>query len=180
VPVQPEPDQPGRSDLPEVPDDFEVPDDLSGLGLSQDPEIAVLITQVAAAEPLAAACVLADVEVDAVPTPVGALAVLRDRTGDAPRRAAAKISQLVTGVPLILVTRQGEHLTCRRFADGVEDGELPAGLVLGGAPDALEDLLTGHVTLDDLPGVVPSSGIGRLKAVRMLSQVAREGRRKKR
>ncbi|WP_277212835.1 hypothetical protein [Isoptericola croceus] len=174
------PDQPGHPDLPQVPDDIEIPDDLSGLGASQDPEIAVLITQVATAEPLAAACVLADVEVDAVPTPVGALAVLRDRSGDAPERAAATVSQLVAGVPLILVTRHGEQLTCRRFADGADDGELPAGLVLGGAPEALEDLLTGHVALADLPGVVPSSGIGRLKAVRMLSQVARKGRKKKR
>ncbi|WP_402468041.1 hypothetical protein [Isoptericola aurantiacus] len=169
-------DEPG---LPEIPDGFEIPDDLSGLDGSSDPEIAVLITQVADAEPLAAACALADLDVDAVPTPVGALAVLRDRSGDAPGQAAATVSRLVQGVPLILVTRQGEQLTCRRFADGVEDGELPAGLVLGGAPDALEDLLTGHLAVTDLPGVVPSSGIGRLKAVRMLSSISRRSRKKK-
>ncbi|WP_418277177.1 hypothetical protein ACNHYB_04440 [Isoptericola jiangsuensis] len=51
--------------------------------------------------------------------------------------------------------------------------------MLGGAPDALEDLLTGHLTLDDLPGVVTSAGIGRLKAVRMLSAVSRKARKKK-
>jgi len=170
-----------RPDLPDVPDDFEVPDDLSTLdGGSAEPEIAVLITQVADAEPLAAACALAEIEVDAVPTPVGALAVLRDRGGEAPQHAAATVSAVVKGVPLILVTRTGEQLTCHRYVDGADEGRLPAGLVLGGAPDALEDLLTGHLTIDDLPGVVPSAGIGRLKAVRMLSSVSRKARRRKR
>ncbi|MCK0116584.1 hypothetical protein MWU57_06030 [Isoptericola sp. S6320L] len=175
------PDQPGHEDLSDVLGDIEIPDDLSSLtDARQDPELAVLITQVAEAEPLAAACVLAGLDVDVVPTPVGALGVLRDTSGDLPNRAAAAVSQLVAGVPLVLVTRHGEQLTCVRYTDGADDGELPPGLVLGGAPDALEDLLTGHLTLADLPGVVSSSGISRLKAVRMLSQVARKGRKKKR
>lgn len=164
-----------------MPGDIEIPDDLSGLtGARRAAELAVLITQVAEAEPLAAACALADIDVDVVPTPVGALGVLRDTSDDLPNRAAVSISQLVAGVPLVLVTRWGEQLTCVRYVDGTDDGELPPGLVLGGAPDALEDLLTGHLTLADLPGVVSSTGIGRLKAVRMLSQVARKGRKKKR
>nr|WP_216077677.1 hypothetical protein [Isoptericola sediminis] len=162
-----------------MPEGLEIPDDLSALTGSDEPEIAVLITQVADAEALAAACVLAQIEVDAVPTPVGALAVLRDRSGEAPRAAAARISQVVKGVPLVLVTRDGEQLTCRRYTDGADDGELPPGLVLGGAPEALEDLLTGHLSLDELPGVVSSDGIGRLKAVRMLSAVSRKARKKK-
>ena len=175
------PDQPGHQELPEVPGDIEVPDDLSSLtGARNDPDLAVLITQVAEAEPLAAACALAGIDVDVVPTPVGAIGVLRETSDDVPDRAAVAISRLVAGVPLVLVTRWGEQLTCVRYADGTADGELPPGLVLGGAPDALEDLLTGHLTLADLPGVVPSTGIGRLKAVRMLSQVGRKGRKKKR
>ncbi|MDO8152016.1 hypothetical protein [Isoptericola sp. b408] len=181
MPNFPESDRPGLSGSsePELPEGLEIPDDLSALTGSDEPEIAVLITQVADAEALAAACVLAQIEVDAVPTPVGALAVLRDRSGEAPRAAAARISQVVKGVPLVLVTRDGEQLTCRRYTDGADDGELPPGLVLGGAPEALEDLLTGHLSLDELPGVVSSDGIGRLKAVRMLSAVSRKARKKK-
>ncbi|MFI2104664.1 hypothetical protein ACH436_15310 [Isoptericola sp. NPDC019693] len=164
---------------PDLPEGFEVPDDLSGLdGASADPELAVLITQIAGAEPLAAACSLAELDVDAAPTPVGALAILRDTSGDAPARAAAAISKLVAGVPLVLVTRRGEQLTCVRYSGGEAEGELPPGLVLGGAPEALEDLVTGQITVADLPGVVPSSSIGRFKAMRMLTGAARKARKK--
>jgi hypothetical protein len=170
-----------QPDLPDnLPDEIEIPDDLSGLTEpTHDPELAVLITQIAGAEPLAAACSLAQIEVDAVPTPVGALAVLRDRSGDAPDRAAVTVSQLVKGVPLILATRRGEQLTCVRYQDGASEGTLPPGLVLGGAPEALEDLLTGQVQVSDLPDVVPSSSISRLKAMHLLTGAARKARKKR-
>ncbi|MCA5893117.1 hypothetical protein LEP48_07075 [Isoptericola sp. NEAU-Y5] len=174
-----DPDLPAGPDDAGLPDGLEIPDDLSELtGARKDPELAVLITQIAGAEPLAAACALADLDVDAVATPVGALAVLRDTSNDAPDHAAVAVSKLVAGVPLVLVTRWGEQLTCVRYADGAADGELPPGLVLGGAPEALEDLLTGQLHVADLPDVVPSSGIGRFKAMRMLGGAARKTRKK--
>ncbi|GAB2455047.1 hypothetical protein [Xylanimonas ulmi] len=167
-------------DLPDdLPDDFEVPDDISALTAPSDRELAVLLTQVADAEALAAACALAGVEVDAAPTPVGALAVLRDLTGEAPERAAEGVSQLVAKVPLVLMTRAEGQLTAVRYLDGKAEAELPPGLVLSGAPDALEDLLTGQITVADLPGGVSSSGIGRLKAMRMLTGIARKARKNK-
>ncbi|MCL1870147.1 MAG: hypothetical protein FWF90_07000 [Promicromonosporaceae bacterium] len=161
----------------ELPEDFEIPDDISELTAPRDRELAVLLTQVADAEALAAACALAELDVDAAPTPIGALAVLRDLTGEAPERAAAAVSQLVTGVPLILVTRAEGQLTAVRYTGGNADGNLPPGLVLSGAPDALEDLLTGAITVADLPGVVQSGGIGRFKAMRMLAGIARKARK---
>ena len=170
---------PETPDLPDMPDGFEVPDDLSALtGTRKDPELALLITQIAGAEPLAAASALAEVAVDAVGTDIGAIGVLPDTSGDAPDRAATAISRLVTGVPLVLVTRWGEQLTCVRYQDGNAEGELPPGLVLSGAPDVLEDLLTGQTAVADLPGVVPSSSISRFKAMRMLAETARKARKK--
>lgn len=165
------------ADEPEL--DLEIPDDISSLLTpSADPDVAVLVTQIAGAEPLAAACSIAQIEVDAVPTGIGALAVLRDLSGDAPQRAAAAISTLVKGVPLILLTRRGEQLTATRWEDGVEGDTLAPGLVLGGAPEELEDLVTGHATVTDLSGVVPSSGISRWKAMRLLTASARKARKK--
>jgi hypothetical protein len=171
----------GDAGLPDVelPADLEIPDDLSALTAAQDPELALLITQVADAQALAAACSLADLDVDAAPTPIGALAILRRTGDDEPARAAAAVSQLVRGVPLVLVTRTSGQLSAVRYEDGRPDGELAPGLVLGGAPEALEDLVTGQVTVADLPGVVPSSSIGKLKAMRMLTGAARKSRKQK-
>ncbi|KRC37843.1 hypothetical protein ASE27_06435 [Oerskovia sp. Root918] len=165
---------------PEEPElDLVIPDDISSLlSPTSDPELAVLVTQIAGAEPLAAACSLAQLEIDAVPTEIGALAVLHDLTGDAPQQAAAAVSTLVKGVPLILLTRRGEQLSATRWQDGVEGDVLAPGLVLGGAPEELEDLVTGQTTVAELSGVVPSAGISRWKAMRLLTSTARKARKK--
>ena len=64
---------------PDIEGGFEVPDDLSSLTEPDEaPSVALVVTQVAQPEPLAAACALAKVDVDVVPSPVGAIAVLRD------------------------------------------------------------------------------------------------------
>ena len=169
---------PAGDDLPDFDlGDLEIPDDLSSLTGSGEPEFAALITQIAGAEPLAAASSLAQLDLDAVPTSVGAVGVLRDRSGDAPERAAAAISQLVRGVPLVLVTRTGEQMTAVRFSDGVRGDELAPGLVLGGAPESVVDLLTGATALADVDGVVGSDSISKFKAVRMLTSAARRARK---
>ncbi|MFD6445299.1 hypothetical protein ACFWEJ_09350 [Promicromonospora sp. NPDC060204] len=169
---------PAGDDLPDFDlDNLEIPDDLSSLTGTGEPEFAAIITQIAGAEPLAAASSLAQLDLDAVPTSVGAVGVLRDRSGDAPERAAAAISQLVRGVPLVLVTRTGEQMTAVRFADGVRGDELAPGLVLGGAPENVVDLLTGATTVADIEGVVGSDSISKFKAMRMLTSAARKARR---
>ncbi|GAB4085141.1 hypothetical protein GCM10028784_17710 [Myceligenerans cantabricum] len=176
---------PELPDLPEIPDDLsslgdldvEVPDDLSELTRPTEPDMAVLVTQIAAAEPLAAAAALAGLELDAVPTEVGALAVLRDPSGSRPDEAAAALSQIVRGVPLVQVTRKGEQLTCVRWADGERGDEISPALLLGGAPEQVEDVLTGFAKVADLEGVVSSDSIGRMRAMRMLSSAARKARR---
>ena len=163
-------------------DGIEIPDDLSGLSkfggeTASVPTLAIVLTQVAGAEPLAAACALAKVETDVFATAVGAVAVCRDLTGDAPARDAAAISQVVRGVPAILVERREGQLTASRWQDGVRGEDLPAGLVLDGAPAELEDLLLGATDLAQLSGVVATEGISRLKAARLLGSFARKMRR---
>jgi len=169
---------PAGDDLPEFDlDGIEIPDDLSSLTGTGEPEFAALITQIAGAEPLAAASSLAQLDLDAVPTPVGAVGVLKDLSGDAPEQAAAAISQLVRGVPLVLVTRTAEQMTAVRFADGIRGDDLAPGLVLGGAPENVVDLLTGATSVADLDGVVASTSISKFKAVRMLTSAARKARK---
>lgn len=178
--------EPGQPDI-DVPDDLsslgdlgdiEVPDDLSALTQpSADPDMAVMVTQIAGAEPLAAAASLAGLDLDAVPTEVGALAVLRDTSGSKPDEAAAALSKIARGVPLVQVTRKGEQLTCVRWTDGERGDEISPALLLGGAPEEVEDILTGFAKVTDLDGVVHSGSIGRMKAMRMLTSAARKARR---
>ena len=88
------------------PDEVTIPDDLSSLTESADDPVtvALVVTQVAAAGPLAAACSLATVAVDVVPSPVGALALLRDPRAGA--SGAAAISKLLKAVPVVLLERR--------------------------------------------------------------------------
>lgn len=164
---------------PDPLDGFEVPDDLSSLmgGGGTEVQFAALITQIAGAQPLAAACSLAQVGADVVPTQVGAIAVLADLDDGAPARSAAELSALIKGVPLILVTRGHEQLTMTRFQNGESGDQLAPGLILSGAPAELEDLLIGIRTVADLDGVVASSSISRWKAMRLLTSAARKARR---
>lgn len=158
-------------------ENLEIPDDLSSLTGSGEPEFAALLTQIAGAEPLAAASSLAQLDLDAIATSIGAVGVLHDLSGDAPEQAAAAISQVVRGVPLVLITRTGEQMTAVRFADGVRGDELAPGLVLGGAPEEVVDLLTGATPVGDLDGAVGSTSISKFKAVRMLTSAARKARK---
>ncbi|MCR6647154.1 MAG: hypothetical protein NVV70_03050 [Cellulomonas sp.] len=150
--------------------DVVVPDDLSGLldGAAETSSIALVVTQVAAPEPLAAACAIANVEVDAVPTSVGAVAVLRDPA--AAEAGAAAISQLLRQLPVVLLTRREGQIAAVRWVNGRHDDDLPAGLVLADAPAVLEDLLLGSADVADVPGVVTSVGMSRWRAMRALAR----------
>jgi hypothetical protein len=176
------PERPGDRDLPDLPDDlgFEIPDDLSGLDAASaepdEPVVALVVTQVAGARPLAAACSLAGVDVDAVPSPVGALAVLRD-TADAARTAesAGAISKMLGQSPVVLLDRRSGRISASRWTDGERDEDLPPGLVLSGAPEVLDDLLVGGTPVSEVEGVQTSVGMSRWAAMRALAA----GRRRK-
>jgi len=154
----------------EIPDDFEVPDDLSSIldGGPEQPSVVLLLTPVAQAAPLAATCVIAKVEADVVLSDVGAIGVLRDRS--AARAAASAVSQLLRQVPIVLLERREGQITATRWVAGAQQGDnLPPGLVLSDAPAVLEDLLLGSVEIGELDGVVPTDGISRWKALRMIT-----------
>lgn len=167
----------------DLPDDFDVPDDISSLmgGAaatgSAAPSVALIITQIAAAEPLAAACALAKVPVDAFVTEIGAIASCRDLSDGGPQRAAKAISDLVKDIPIVLIERREGQLTASRWQLGKQEAELPAGLVLDGAPEVMEDLLTQASTIADVEDVITSVGISRFKALRQLASIARRAKK---
>jgi hypothetical protein len=174
----------------------EIPDDLSGLDdlgpaatdgraaplepeepqQPEEPVVAILVTQVAGARPLAAACSLAGVDVDAVASPVGALAVLRDaRDAATTAAAAAAVSGILRTSPVVLLDRRAGRIAASRWVAGEREDDLPPGLVMSGAPEVLDDLLVGGKPVTEVEGVETSVGMTRWAAVRALSG----GRRRK-
>ena len=139
--------------------------------------LAVVLTQVAVAEGLAAACALGKVAVDVVPSPIGAFAVCRETDEDGAAKAAAVISQLLKQIPVVLIERRDGQVSASRWELGERVSDLAAGLMLDGAPDELEDLMLGTRTVVDFDGVVSSVGMSRLKAVRLLAGAARRAKR---
>jgi len=197
-------DQPDRDDewVPDgldgvvVPDDLSslvVPDDLSGMDkllgeptpepapdtpadLDEPVTIAILLTPVVAAEPLAAVCVLAGVHADAVGSNAGSLAVLADPTTAS--TAAANVSRMLPGTQLVLLERRDSSIEAGVWSHGVRGDQVVApGLFLDEGPAVLEDLLLGDTTPADLEGTVPSAGISRFEALRLISKAAWRGRK---
>lgn len=160
--------------LPELPEPPEVPDDPAG---GDEPVVAVVLTQVADAEPLAAACALAGLSVDAVPTPVGAMAVCRGVAPGEPEQVAETISRLLAKTPVLLVVRRAGQLTVTRWAGGSAAAQVAPGLVLDDLPAQVEGVVLGTVGLDELDGVVTSVGLSRWRATRALARSARAARR---
>ena len=152
-----------------------VPDDASSL--LGEVGVALVVTPVANAQALAATCAIAKVAADVVPSPVGALAVCRVTAGTGPADAAGAVSQLLRGVPLVLLESREGQITASRWLDGARGDDLAPGLVLNDAPEVLEDLVLGTTTPADLDGVVSSVGMSRLKAMRVLASAARAARR---
>jgi hypothetical protein len=152
-----------------------VPDDASSL--LGEVGLALLVTPVADALALAATCAIAKVAADVVPSEVGAIAVFRDTQGEAPAEAAGAISRLLRNVPLVLLVSREGQINASRWLDGNRGDDLAPGLVLGDAPEVLEDLVLGDTTPSDLDGVVSSVGMSRLKAMRVLASAARAARK---
>lgn len=141
------------------------------------PPTAVLLTQVAHAEPLAAACALGKVAVDVVPTDIGAVAVCRDASGEAPERAAATVSRALANTMVVLLVHRGGRMAGSRWSAGTRGDDVSAVLMLDGAPAVVEQLLLGQDAVADLPGVVTSVGMSRWRAARTLTAAARARRR---
>jgi len=137
------------------------------------PTIAVLLTQVANAEALAATCALNKIKAWAVPSPIGAYAVAQDARPAQVEHLAKSVSALVKGVPAILVVSTDGQMTATQWQDGAATGTLPPALVLDGAPHELEDVLLGQTPATQIAGVVDAGSIGRFKAMRMLASAAK-------
>ena len=136
-------------------------------------ELAVILTPVADAKALAAACALVGLDATAIPNPSGAVAVIKNTKGDAPEKAVLALSGLLPSFPLLLMTKANGQLNAVRYVGSQPPQEVPAGLVVAGASGVVEDLIISAVTPDAIPGAVSSVGVSRTKAMMWLSKIAR-------
>lgn len=141
------------------------------------PPAAVVLTQVALPEALAAACALQRLAVDVVPTPIGCLAACRDTDEDSPEAVARAVSTLLRGHPVLLLAQRDGQLTATRWTDGAPSGDLAPGLALDGAPSIVEALLLGQAEAAEQPGATTSVGMSRWQATRALAAISRATRR---
>lgn len=141
------------------------------------PAAAVVLTKVALPEALAAVCALNKVPVDAVPTDIGAVGVCRSSAPGDPETAAQIISSVLSTTPVVLLVQRDGQVTAGRWSGGEEVEELTAALMLDGAPPEVEALLLGATDPGQLPGTVSSTGMSRLRAMRILAGATRATRR---
>lgn len=139
---------------------------------------AVLLTQVALAEHLAAACRVAGAQVDAVPSEIGAIAVCHDVDGEGPERTARTVSQVLANTLVVCLVQRAGRMTATRWSQGERGEDVSALLLLDGAPDVVEQILLGQVDVRELPGVVDSTSMSRWRAVRTLARAGRAARRR--
>ncbi|MDQ2624990.1 MAG: hypothetical protein M3Y20_07505 [Actinomycetota bacterium] len=138
---------------------------------------AVVVTPVQVPEALAAACALAGVKADVVPSEIGSLAVCVESEGDAPLKAGAAISQILKGVLVVVLRNTDGQIDSTGYTNGEPSEVQAAGLWLDAAPVVLEDLITGTIEPADADGVVSSVGMSRWRAARNLAKLARTGRK---
>lgn len=135
--------------------------------------IAVLLTQVATPEALAATCALYKIKATAVPSPIGAYAVSHDSSPAHVNYMVRQLTAVIKEVPAILVTYADGQMKAVQWQGGQEIGPMSPAIVLDGAPHELENVLFGSISARDINGAVDSSKIGRFKAMRTLASVAK-------
>lgn len=173
-----------------LPEDVTVPDDASALTGSFDDELegllgnkakaAMIITQLASADLLAAFCQLADVSATCLQDARGAVAVLRNLDGDGPEAAAKDLTCVVSGMPVILAVNRADKLEATLYVQGQAGQTFSPPILLTQTPPFVEDLMLGIGTVDGViaQGVhaVDSGSLDREAAMKVIAQHTRFGR----
>ncbi len=141
---------------------------------------AVLITQLGAAELLAALCALSDISARCIGSEIGAVAVIRNLDGDGPEAAAREITTVVSGLSVVLAVNRADKISSHLWMDGKEGQEFAPPVMLMSAPEFVEDLLIGSTTVAQLESeghtIVDSGSIDHGGAYDILAKYMRFGR----
>ncbi|GIG54311.1 hypothetical protein [Demequina activiva] len=172
-------------------EDFDVPDDLSGLadatpmgesGRHVEQDTVALFTPIQNGRVLAAVCALNGVKGQAIETSAGAFAVLDDTTAGAVDTAGEVISAFVKTQPILAMERRAGQITIHRWQGGAKGDKLPPGLALDQAPGVITTLMAGTQTIDEIaathPGKVFEARMSRVSAFRELRKASKEAKKR--
>ncbi|GAA2234206.1 hypothetical protein GCM10010401_02630 [Rarobacter faecitabidus] len=137
------------------------------------PQPAILLTQIASAEALAATCALHDLEILAFDSELGAFGVT---DADSAPTVARTLSAAVSSVPFLELSVRDDRLSAHRWENGEQGEDVPAALILDSLPERVEQVLLGQATDADLSAGVRASSLGRWKTMRILAKSSRRSR----
>ncbi|OKL51515.1 hypothetical protein [Buchananella hordeovulneris] len=157
--------------------------------------LAVVLTPFESAEAVAALCAMGNLAASVVPTPTGAVVARELTLASSPEAdldqllavtppAADQMARLLSrtsraGVVLLLselATDVGNeqglsgHITARQYNAGEPGEEVPVGLVLARMDSLVEDILIGRQQLAQAPGVIDTSTVKGLDALKALGR----------
>lgn len=140
-----------------------------------------LLTPIENGKVLAAICALNGCKCDVIEFRQGTLAVLVDDREGLADFAAMRVGGFAKTAMLLAMERRDGQLSIVSWTGGIRGEELPPGLALDRAPEAVVALMSGAMTIETLlehaPGRVLSGRMGRWRAFWALRRLSREGRR---
>uniref|UniRef100_UPI0037DCDBFA hypothetical protein n=1 Tax=uncultured Bifidobacterium sp. TaxID=165187 RepID=UPI0037DCDBFA len=155
-------------------------EELEGL-IGNRAKASAIITRLASAELLAAFCRMSDIDADCIDGDQGAVAVLRDLDGDAPEVAAADLTDVVSGMAVVLAVNRADKLDATLYLQGEPGQTFAPPVLFSSSASFVEDLMLGIATVDDLRGqgasIVPSDAMDQAEAMRVIARHTRLGRR---
>lgn len=159
----------------DLPFDFEIPDDLSGL--SSKPALALIITPFADSDAGLAVAVMADVAGDVFGTEAGAVFICGDASPEASSETAKALSAAMPQAGFLLLRKENDMISGTRWMAGESVADVPVGLIVNSVPDVIEQLLLGTMAIDDVPDKRSTDSVSKVAAMKLLAKAAKAARK---
>ncbi|MFT8356136.1 MAG: hypothetical protein ABF780_04660 [Bifidobacterium aquikefiri] len=129
--------------------DADFQSELEGL-IGDKVKVAVIITRIASAELLAAFCCISDISARCIDSSEGAVAVLNTHEADGPENAAQDLTDVVSGLSVVLAVNRANKLEAKLWMRGKSGEEFAPPILFASSASFVEDIMVGTVSVDSL------------------------------
>ncbi|WP_415457872.1 hypothetical protein [Bifidobacterium sp.] len=158
--------------------DADFQNELEGL-IGDRVKIAVIITRISSAELLAAFCQISDISARCIDSSEGAVAVLNTHDADGPQNAAQDLTDVVSGLSVVLAVNKANKLEAKLWMRGQSGEEFAPPILFASSAPFVEDLMIGTVSVDSLKNngitVVNSDDLDHDRAMGIIARHMRLG-----